>query len=106
MTDEEIIEYVIKGKEHPHEDETADLAALENEGTEFVGILVVCKIPLLERAVGLCGRQAKRAKIGYIVYKDTGEGYGTRDTEIFTRRADPLFVVFRSLKQLSLRKMA
>ena len=27
MTDEEIIEYVVKGKEDPHENETADLAA-------------------------------------------------------------------------------
>ena len=28
MTDEEIIEYVVKGKEDPHENETADLAAV------------------------------------------------------------------------------
>ena len=32
MNDEEIIEYVVKGK-------TADLAAVENEGIEFIGIL-------------------------------------------------------------------
>ena len=31
MTDKEIIEYVVKGKEDPHEDEIADLAAVENE---------------------------------------------------------------------------
>ena len=31
MTDEEIIEYVVKGEEDPHEDETADLGAVENE---------------------------------------------------------------------------
>ena len=39
MTDEEIIEYVVKGKEDPHKNETADLAAVENEGIEFIGIL-------------------------------------------------------------------
>ena len=41
MTGEEIIEYVVKGKEDPHEDATADLAAVENEdeGIEFIGIL-------------------------------------------------------------------
>ena len=41
MTDEEIIEYVVKGKEDTHEDETADLAAVENvdEGIEFIGLL-------------------------------------------------------------------
>ena len=39
MTDEEIIEYVFKGKEDLHEDETANLAAVENEGIEFIGIL-------------------------------------------------------------------
>ena len=39
MTDEEIIEYVVKGKEDPHEKETADLAAVETEGIEFAGIL-------------------------------------------------------------------
>ena len=41
MTGDEIIEYVVKGKEDPHEDETTDLAAVENEdeGIEFIGIL-------------------------------------------------------------------
>ena len=40
MTDEEIIEYIVKGKEDPREsieDETADLDAMENEGIEFIG---------------------------------------------------------------------
>ena len=41
MSDEEIIEYAVKlkGKEDHHENETADLAAVENEGIEFIGIL-------------------------------------------------------------------
>ena len=41
MTDEEIIEYIVKGKENPIVDETADSAAMENEdeGIEFIGIL-------------------------------------------------------------------
>ena len=39
MTDEEIIEYVVKCKDDPHENETADLAAVENEGIEYAGIL-------------------------------------------------------------------
>ena len=30
MTNEEIIEYFVKGKDDPHENETADLTALEN----------------------------------------------------------------------------
>ena len=41
MTDEEIIEYVVKGKEDPHKDETSNLAAVENEdeGNALIGIL-------------------------------------------------------------------
>ena len=39
MTDEEIIEYVVKGKEDSNENETADLATVENEGIELIGIL-------------------------------------------------------------------
>ena len=41
ITDEDIIEYVVKGKEDLTEDKTADLAAMENEdeGIEFIGIL-------------------------------------------------------------------
>ena len=39
MTDEEIIEYVVKGKEDPIEDETVNVAAVKNEGIEFIGIL-------------------------------------------------------------------
>ena len=39
ITDEDIIEYVVKGKEDPHEDKTADLAAVENEVIEIAGIL-------------------------------------------------------------------
>ena len=40
MTDEEIIEYIVKGKEAPHGDETEDLSAMENEDEriEFIGI--------------------------------------------------------------------
>ena len=41
MTDEEISEYVVKGKEDPIEDENVDLDAVKNEddGIEFIGIL-------------------------------------------------------------------
>ena len=39
MTDEEIIEYIVKGKENPIKDDTADLTATENEGIGFIGIL-------------------------------------------------------------------
>ena len=41
VTDEKIIKYIVKGKENSIEDETADLAAMENEdeGIEFIGIL-------------------------------------------------------------------
>ena len=39
MTDEEIIEYVVKFKEDPIEDETVDSAAVKNEGIGFIGIL-------------------------------------------------------------------
>ena len=41
MTDEEIIEYIVEGKENPIVDETADSAAMdkEDEGIEFIGIL-------------------------------------------------------------------
>ena len=34
-----LIEYVVKGNEDPHENETADLAAVDNEGIELIGIL-------------------------------------------------------------------
>ena len=65
MTDKEIIEYVVKDKEDPHEDEIVDLAAVENEeeGIEFIGILE--EAPERERE-----RENK-----------------------FTRRTDPPFVV-------------
>ena len=39
LTDEEIIEYVVNSKDDPSEDKTADLAAVENKGIEFIGIL-------------------------------------------------------------------
>ena len=47
MTDEEIVEYVVKGNKDTHEDETADLAAMENEdeGIEFIIIGILEEVP-------------------------------------------------------------
>ena len=56
-------------------------------------VVIVCKIPLLERALGLKARSSARATIGYLVYKcgiKTDGLHDTKSTKAHTSLIDTL----------------